>query len=410
MTPQRVRRGRRWRWSFLPAAIAMAAISWWFFAPRNSQQPNNATTHGRNAPQTVNIATIARGDVRVLLDGLGTVTPLATITIRTQINGQLQQVAFTEGQIVHQGDFLAQIDPRPYQVALEQAQGALARDQALLHESEIDLARYRKLLKQDSIAEQQVDTQTSLVRQYQGTVTTDQGAIDSAQLNLAYCHITAPVSGRVGLRQVDPGNYVQTSDTNGLVVLTQLQPISVIFSLPEDDVPQIEKQIAAGATLLVLASDRSDSHLLATGTLATLDNQIDTTTGTVRLRANFDNADHSLFPNQFVNSRLLVETHHGVIVAPGTAIQRGAPGVFAYVVQADNTVALRKLGLGAQDGDKVEVQSGLAEGDKVVTDGADRLRDGMHVVLPRTQSEAQPNAGVEITHHRHRAAQTGASQ
>ena len=334
-------------------------------------------------------AAIGRSDIRVILNALGTVTPLTTVTVRTQINGILVQIGFKEGQIVRKGDFLAQIDPRPYQVALEQAQGAQARDQALLKNSQLDLTRYQTLLKQDSISRQQVDTQASLVQQYVGTVATDQAAIDSAKLNLVYCHITAPATGRVGLRQVDEGNYVTTGDTNGIVVLTQLQPISVVFALPEDNVPEITRQAPDGAGLPVLAFDRADLHQLAAGKLETIDNQVDTTTGTVKFRALFDNEDSALFPNQFVNAKLVVETMRGVVAAPTAAIQRGEPGTFVYTVRPDDTVHVQPVKLGPTDGDKVAVESGLSEGDRVVTDGADRLREGAKVTIPVASASAQ---------------------
>jgi multidrug efflux system membrane fusion protein len=292
------------------------------------------------------------------------------------------QIAFTEGQIVNKGDFLAQIDPRPYQNALDQAQGQLLRDKALLDSAQVDFARYRKLVAQDSIARQQLDTQIGLVHQYEGTVKTDEAMVSNAQLNLAYCRIVAPVSGRVGLRQVDVGNYVQTSDTNGIVVITQLKPISVLFTLAEDNLPAVLKRLQSGATLPVTVYDRTQSNKLATGKLATVDNQIDPTTGTVKLRAQFENEDESLFPNQFVNTELLVDTLHGVTIIPTAAIQRGAPGTFVYLVGADQTVSVRPVKLGPSEGEQVAIRDGLAPGDKVVTDGADRLRDGAKVTLP----------------------------
>jgi multidrug efflux system membrane fusion protein len=318
----------------------------------------------------------------VIDQALGTVTPLANVTVRTQINGQLQEVAFQEGQIVQKGDFLAQIDPRPYQMTLEQAEGALQRDQALLREAQVDLARYQKLATQDSISKQQVDTQASLVQQYQGTVLADQGQIDSSKLNIDYCHIIAPTTGRVGLRQVDPGNYAQTSDANGVVTLTQLDPISTVFTLPEDQLPAVMKRLAAGAELQVAAFDRTESSKLATGKLTAVDNQIDTTTGTVKLRAQFANPDNSLFPNQFVNIQVLVDTVHDAVVAPLAAILRGAPGTFVYLAKDDGTVAMRPVKLGVAQGDNVEIVDGLAVGDKVVTDGTDKLNDGAQYRLP----------------------------
>lgn len=351
-------------------------------APTAGPGGGGSAKSGHLPPQPVGATAVARGDVRVILNALGTVTPLATVTVKTQISGLLMQIGFAEGQMVHKGDFLAQIDPRPYQVALEQAQGALARDQALLHNAQLDLARYTLLVKQDSLSRQQLDTQAALVQQDMGTVKTDQAAIDSAKLNLVYCHITAPVTGRVGLRQVDEGNYVQNGDPNGIVVITQLQPISVIFVLPEDNVPEITRQPNGGAGLQVMAYDRADLHQIAVGRLETIDNQIDTTTGTVKFRALFDNQDNALFPNQFVNAKLVVETLRGVVTAPTAAIQRGEPGTFVYVVRPDDTVHVQPVKLGPTDGDKVQVVSGLSEGDRVVTDGADRLREGAKVTVP----------------------------
>jgi len=328
------------------------------------------------------------GDISLSLDALGTVTPLATVTVRPQLSGYLTQVAFTEGQMVKQGDFLAQIDPRPYQIALEQAQGQLARDQALLKNAQIDLARYQKLNAQDSIARQQLDTQQSLVLQYQGTIISDQAQADTAKLDLDYCHITAPVTGRVGLRQVDQGNYVQTGDTNGLVVITQLQPITVIFTIPEDNIPLVQQGLQAGQKLQVTAFDRTGTTELATGKLATIDNQIDTTTGTVKLRAHFDNADNALFPNQFVNVTLHVRTEQAQAIVPMAAIQHGSTGAFVYRVKDDKTVTVQPVKIGIIDGDKVEIVSGAKTGDQVVVDGVDQLREGSKVIVSDTSKSA----------------------
>jgi len=371
-----------WLGTLLFLLLVGLAVYW--FLPHPGSTPT-ATRGGRFAsggPMPVVAAIAEAGPMRVTLDALGTVTPLATVTVRTQINGQLTQVAFTEGQIVNKGDFLAEVDPRPYQNALDQAQGQLAKDQALLKNAQLDLTRYDTLVKQDSISRQQRDTQEYLVRQYEGTVRTDQAQVENAKLNLAYCHIVAPVSGRVGLRQVDQGNYVQVSDANGLVVITQLQPISVLFTVPEDNVPAILKRLKEGAKLEVDAYDRGRTTLLAKGTLSTLDNQIDTTTGTVKLRAEFDNADGNLFPNQFVNVQLLVNTLDNSILIPTAAVLRGAPGTFVYLVNGDDTVAVKPVKLGPADGQHVAILDGLAVGDKVVVDGADKLRDGAKVMAP----------------------------
>jgi multidrug efflux system membrane fusion protein len=302
------------------------------------------------------------------------------VTVKTQIAGRLVAIGFQEGQIVKVGDFLAEVDPRPYQIALDQAQGQLVRDTALLHNAQIDLTRYRTLAEQDSIPQQQADTQAYLVHQYEGTVKSDQAMVDNARLNLEYCHIVAPVSGRVGLRQVDQGNYVQTSDPGGIVIITQLQPISVIFTLPEDNLPAVMSRLTA-ATLPVTAYDRALVTKLAEGKLRTVDNQIDTTTGMVRLRAEFDNRDNRLFPNQFVTALLLVETMKGATLVPSAAVQRGAPGTFVYVVDGERVVHLQPVKLGPTDGERVAILSGATVGAQVVVDGADKLRDGAKVTL-----------------------------
>lgn len=383
--PVVVRRSRL-RWVlWLAALLLIGGGVYWSWHTHHATQTagrGGAGRGGEGAPQPVGAATVGTGDIPIILNELGTVTPLANVTVRTQINGQLVNVGFTEGQRVKAGDFLAQIDPRPYQVALEQAQGALAKDQALLDQAKTNLRRYQTLAKQDSISQQQADDQRYLVAQYQGAVKTDQAQIDSANLNLTYCHIEAPVTGRVGLRQVDVGNYVQTSDPNGLVVLTQEQPISVIFSITEDNLPAVMKRLHAGATLQVQAYDRTNSTLLATGSLTSVDNQINTTTGTVNMRATFPNDDETLFPNQFVNARLLVDTLHNVVRVPVPAIQLGAPGTYVYVINQNDTVSVRPITIGATDGKETQVLSGLSAGERVVTDGTDRLRDGQKVTIP----------------------------
>src|SRR5579859_389189 len=383
--PVVVRRSRS-RWMlWLGLVLLLGGGAYWYWHSHHATQTatrGEAGRGGEGAPQPVGAATIGTGDIPIILNELGTVTPLANITVRTQINGQLVNVGFTEGEHVNAGDFLAQIDPRPYQVALENAQGTLARDQALLQQAQTDLKRYQTLVKQDSISQQQADDQKYLVAQYQGAVKTDQAQIDSANLNLTYCHIVAPVTGRVGLRQVDPGNYVQTSDANGLVVLTQEQPISVIFTVTEDNLPQVMKRLKSGATLQVQAYDRTNNTLLATGALSNVDNQINTTTGTVNMRATFPNEDENLFPNQFVNARLLVDTLHNVVRVPVPAVQLGAPGTYVYVINQNDTVSVRPVKLGPTDGKETQVLSGLAAGERVVTDGTDRLRDGQKVTIP----------------------------
>jgi len=335
-----------------------------------------------NLPQPVSVATARAGDMPIVITALGTVTPLASVTVRTQLSGTLQSVYFEEGQMVKKGDVLAQIDPRPYQISLANAEGQLARDQALLATARLDLKRYQTLLSQDSIASQQVDTQASLVRQYEGTVKSDQANVDTYKLDLTYARITAPVSGRVGLRQVDPGNYVTPSDTNGIVVLTQIEPISVVFTTSEDNLPSITKQLRAGKKMPVTAYDRSNTTMLERGSLETLDNQIDTTTGTVKLRASFVNHEQALFPNQFVNARLLVDTIHDAVIVPTSAVLNGSQGQYVYVAKPDNTVSVRLVKVGLVDAERTSIASGLGVGERVVTDGSDRLREGAKISIP----------------------------
>ncbi|MFZ1150067.1 MAG: MdtA/MuxA family multidrug efflux RND transporter periplasmic adaptor subunit [Xanthobacteraceae bacterium] len=335
----------------------------------------------QGASQTVGASTAALSDVRVILNELGTVTPLATVTVQTQINGQLTEVGFTEGQSVKKGDFLAQIDPRPYEYLKEQFEGQLAHDQGLLAQAQLDQKRYETLAQQNSIARQQAEDQVFIVQQYAGSVKQDQGLVDAQALNLAYCRIVSPITGRVGLRLVDPGNYVQTTNASGIAVITQLQPISVVFTLPEDDLPEITPQFTAGSPLIVTAYDRANLRQLAVGKVSAIDNQIDTTTGTVKVRAQFDNENNALFPNQFVNVRLLVKTLQNAVTVPTSAIQRGAPGTYVYVINADNTVSVRQVSTGAVDGNVTAINSGLSAGERVVTDGTDRLRDGVKVTV-----------------------------
>ena len=399
---------RRLLWLLL-LALVIAIVVWWVLRHHGSAPTGRFTSTG---PMPVGTATVAKGDMPVVDNALGTVTPLATVTVQTQINGQLTEVGFQEGQMVNKGDFLAQIDPRPYQVALEQAQGQLAKDQASLNDAKLDLARYEKLVAQNALASQTLDTQRATVQQDIGTVQTDQAQVDAQKLNLIYCHITAPISGRVGLRLVDPGNYVQTSSTTGIVVITQLQPISVIFTLPEDSLPQVLKQVHAGQTLQATAFDRTGNTQIEVGQLATLDNQIDTTTGTLKLRASFANSTLNLFPNQFVNIVLKVDTLTNVEVVPDAAIQRGAPGTFVYVVKSDSTVTATPVTLGPDDGTKVAVLKGLQPGQVVVTDGADRLKEGAKVTATENGTTGQPNGaqGQGQGGHGHKSQGAGQGQ
>jgi membrane fusion protein, multidrug efflux system len=385
--PARFSRLRGLLWLIILVAV-VAGIVWYVLGRPQPVAPGRL---GSGAPTPVGTATVQKGDMPISVAALGTVTPLAMVTVRTQLNGQLIEVGFQEGQMVNKGDFLAQIDPRPYQVALAQAQGQLAKDQAALANAEVDLKRYQTLVSQNSVARQTLDTQIATVAQDRGTVQADQAAVDTQKLNLVYAHIVAPVSGRVGLRQVDAGNYVQTGDANGLVVITQLQPISVIFTVPEDNLPAILAQLHANQTLGAIAFDRSGTTQLETGQLATIDNQIDVTTGTVKLRAQFPNAKANLFPNQFVNVQLRVDTLQGTAIVPSSAIQRGAPGTFVYLVKPDNTVGVQVVTLGPSNGEQVAVTKGLDPGQVIVTDGADRLKDGAKVeaVKPADQTPGQ---------------------
>jgi membrane fusion protein, multidrug efflux system len=382
--------------------LVLAVLMTAFVLYLRQKQPVGAPPRGRNGqngPVAVSVATAVSGDIQVKIPALGTVTPLATVTVRTQISGTLQRILFTEGQLVHEGAALAQIDPRPYEAALQQMQGNLQRDQALLADAKLDMTRYTGLVKEDSIAVQQLDTQKALVDQLVGTIQADEGQVNTAKVNLVYTHIISPVTGRVGLRQVDQGNYVTPGDANGIVLVNQLQPITVIFSIPEDNVSAIVKRLHAGAALTVEAFDRTNSTKIADGKLLTLDNSIDITTGTVKLRAEFDNADGSLFPNQFVNILLLQDVLKDQIIMPNSAVRRGAPNgvatTFVYIVGADSTVSVRPVTLGVVDGEKVAVTAGLKAGDVVVTEGGDRLRDGATVQLPNSAPAPAPAAGAQ---------------
>jgi membrane fusion protein, multidrug efflux system len=377
------------------AVLLLLVLLAWLLTPKGGSKPPGGR-FALGGPMPVVAASVQSGNMPITLSGLGAVTPLATVTVQSQISGQIQKILFKEGQQVKVGDPLFLIDPRPYQVALEQAEGALARDKALLDNAHIDLNRYQTLWSQDSIAEQQLATQKSLVAQDEGNVKTDQGQIDAAKLNLVYCHITSPIGGRVGLQQVNVGNYVTPSEPNGLVVITQMQPITVVFTVAEDSIPQLMKQVHAGQTLTATAWDRTVTTQLATGTLQSVDSQIDPTTGTIKLKAIFPNTDETLFPQQFVNVVLLLDTMRGATLVPQAAIQRGAPGTYVYVINADSTVNVRKVTLGPGDANNIAVTQGLKVGERVVVDGADKLKDGAKVMLPQPKA---PAAGAHSGQH-----------
>ena len=376
---------RRGRWlGALVALLVMLALggtAWYLIHRPAAKGPGGFGGPGGGARVTVGEATARRADVPVYIDALGTVTPVATITLRPQVSGVLTQVLFTEGQMVTKGQLLAQIDPRPFQQALMQAQGTRQRDEAQLANARITLQRYQTLLAQDSIARQDVDTQAALVQQLEGTVTSDRASEKTAQLNLDFTRVTAPVSGRVGLRVVDAGNVVSSGDAAGIAVITQINPVDVQFSVPQDRVPDIQARAAEDKRLPVTALDRTRARVLDKGQFLTLDNQVDVQTGTVRAKARFRNADNTLFPNQFVNVRLLLRTLEGALVVPVTALRTGPKGDFVYVINEDRTVSMREVKRGQAAVDSVVITRGLQKDERVVTEGGDRLQDGATVRL-----------------------------
>jgi multidrug efflux system membrane fusion protein len=381
------------------ALLVLVAAGVYFFWNRNTHAAGDAKTgkRGGNKEQgSGQIPVLAvrghRGNIGVYFTGLGAVTPIYTVQVRSRVDGQLLAVHFQEGQLVKQGDLLLEIDPRPYQAALEQAEGQLARDQAALANARVDLARYQMLVPQKAAPEQTLATQEAVVKQDEGTVRFDQGSVDAARTNLSYAKISAPITGLIGLRLVDPGNIVHAADTNPMLVITQVDPISVIFTLSEDQLPQVLDKIRAKQTLPVEAWQRDMSKKISDGTLATVDNQIDQTTGTVRVRANYGNANNTLFPNQFVNARVLVQEKRGVVLVSSAAIQRSSTNTFVYLIQPDNTVTVQNVSVGATEGDQSEITSGLNAGDAVVMTGADKMQQGVKV-NPQFEGEQPQNGG-----------------
>jgi len=370
-------------WIWLAAAVVLGAGIygiWRYVQTPAASASASGRKGGAGAAATPVVATTARkGDINVYYTGLGSVTPIQTVTVKSRVDGQLMSVAYKEGDLVHKGDALAEIDPRPFQVQLTLAQGQLLKDQALLENAKIDMARNQALLAKGLIPQQTLATQESLVAQDEGVVKTDQGQVDSANLNISYCHIKALITGRVGLRLVDPGNMVHAADANGLVVITQMQPISVLFTISEDELQVVLKKMRAGDKLRVDAFDRDNKTKLATGTLASLDNEIDPTTGTLRLRATFENEAGTMFPNQFINVRLLVEAKHGVTLVSTAAVQRNAQATYVFLVKPDKTVTSRPVTVGTAEGDDSEIKSGLNDGDVVVLTGIDKLQEGSKV-------------------------------
>jgi multidrug efflux system membrane fusion protein len=390
------RRPRRLLWAIVAVVIALAA--WLIFRRSGEQQSKSAAANGKTAAaRTIPVVAVpaAVGDIGVYVDGLGTVTALNTVTIHSRVDGQLLEVAFQEGQIVHKGDLLAQIDPRPFEVQLTQAEGQRGKDEAALQNARLDLERYKVLAAQDAVPRQQLDTQEATVRQDEAAVKSDQGQVDAATLNLTYSRITAPITGRVGLRLVDPGNIVHAGDSGGLVVITQLQPIAVVFTIPADQLPPVLAQMRGGRKLTVEAHDRDLKKKLAIGTLSAVDNQIDTTTGTVKLKAEFANADGALFSNQFVNARLLVRTLSGVLLVPAAAIQRSPQSTFVWVVGPGASVEMRNVTVQLTEGDRAAIAGPVKPGELLVVDGVDKLQPGTKVAVsaPGAPAGAAPAPG-----------------
>jgi len=381
---------RRRRILWLAGLVALIALIAWVIHHRLASQGDQAGFAAMmGGPLPVSTAKVATADVPVVIDALGTATPLATVTVRPQVTGPIVKIAFTEGQTIQKGGLLAEVDPRPYQAALDQAVGQLGRDQATLAGARSDLVRYKQLLAQNSVAQQTYSDELATVHQYEAAVEADRAAIEAARLNLSYCQITSPVTGLVGLRQVDLGNLVQANQSTAIVTVTRMQPMSVLFTVPENDLAQVFER-AKGSKLTVEAWDRNMQHLIATGTLHSIDNQINTSTGTLQLRALFDNAHSEFFPNEFVNVKLVLNTLQNQIVVPGAAVQNGPSSNFVYIVNPDHTVSMRTVTTGPTEGNNIAIMKGLTVGQTVVTDGADQLRDGASVLLPGEKPPASP--------------------
>ncbi len=391
--PAPKRRSYWWVWLLLVLAIAYGVFRWYQGSQKTQQAASQQqSARAANRPIPVVASPIRRGDIPVYLRGLGSVSAFNTVTVKSRVDGQLTEVNFKEGQFVNKGEVLAQIDPRAFQVQLDQTLGQLARDQAQLKDAQVNLERDQALWEGQVIAKQQLDTQAATVNQVKGTLTADQANIDSAKLNLTYARITAPISGRIGLRLVDVGNIVHAADPNGLIVITQLQPIAVLFTIPADNLQPVLKKLRAGSKLPVDAYDRDDVNKIASGYLETLDNTIDQTTGTSRLKAVFSNIDGALFPNQFVNCRLLLDVKRSAVIAPVAAVQRGPQGSFVYVVGPSKKAEVRVVSVGLTEGNDVEILSGLQAGETVVTDGQDRLQAGSPVDVRATGAGRAPKA------------------